>query len=160
MPNLVKRIKRQFPAAEFHYLLVWETTKRGWPHAHILARTSYLPQRALSRHWKHLTGAPVVDIRRVTDHRGPTHYLAKYLTKSLAAPAHLKRYRTSRHFWPGPGGLFGSGPRTAYPWQLRRLHIRYLLLDFPHLLYYHRPLPPDAWFLLPRPPPLTSSQPT
>lgn len=150
IPNLVKRLLRQFPAAAFQYLVVWETTKAGWPHAHLLARTSYLPQRALSRHWRELTGAPVVDIRRVNDHRGPAHYLAKYLTKTLDAPRGLRRFRTSRAFWPTPGGIFGPRGATNMAWELRKHTIRQALFDFPHLLYYHRPLPGDAWLLVPR----------
>ena len=160
VPNLVKRIQRQFPAVSFQYLLVWETTRAGWPHAHILARTSYLPQRALSRHWRELTGAPVVDIRRVTDYRAATSYLAKYLTKNLAASPHLKRYRTSRHFWPTPGGMFGPRQPQQFPWQVIREGMRYALLAFPHLLYLHQPLPGDAWFCIPRPPPTSPPPPT
>lgn len=144
VPNLVKRLRRQFPAVTFQYLLVWETTRAGWPHAHLLARTSYLPQRALSRHWRELTGAPVVDIRRVTSARGATAYVAKYLTKTLAAPVRCKRLRTSRGFWPTPGGLFGRSQGTE-PWKLYESRIEsVLLVEFPHLLFYHVPTATDA----------------
>ena len=150
VPNLVKRIRRQFPAVTFQYLLVWETTRAGWPHAHLLARTSYLPQRALSRHWRELTGAPVVDIRRVTDARGATSYVAKYLTKTLSAPPGLKRLRTSRHFWPTPGGLFGRSA-SVDPWKLYEARIEAVLLtDFPSLLFYHVPTATDSVLCLPR----------
>ena len=150
VPNLVKRIRRQFPAATFQYLLVWESTRAGWPHAHLLARTSYLPQRALSRHWRDLTGAPVVDIRRVTDARGATSYVAKYLTKTLSAPVGLKRLRSSRQFWPTPGGLFGLS-KSSNPWTLFEAHIEAVLLtEFPALLFYHVPTETDAVYCLPR----------
>lgn len=146
VPNLVKRLRRQFPAVTFQYLLVWETTRAGWPHAHLLARTSYLPQRALSRHWRELTGAPVVDIRRVSSASGATSYVAKYLTKTLSAPPGLKRLRTSRQFWATPGGLFGRSQSTA-PWKLYEARLESVLLtQFPHLLFYHQPTPTDAVF--------------
>jgi len=156
VPNLIKRIKRSLPAVTIQYLLVWETTRRGWPHAHILARTSYLPQRLLSRHWQQLTGAPVVDIRAVTDDRGPAHYLTKYLTKHLDAPPGLKRYRTSRLFWPSPGGLLGPPPPSAFPWKVVHLRLRHVLLDYPSLLWWRRPLPPYGLQLVPRSPPAHS----
>jgi len=158
VPNLVKRLRRQFPAAIFQYLLVWETTRAGWPHAHLLARTSYLPQRALSRHWRELTGAQVVDIRRVTDARGATAYIAKYLTKTLSAPPGLKRLRTSRQFWPTPGGLFGRAASTA-PWRLFEARIEAVLLtEFPHLLFYHVPTETDAVMCLARASPTRGPQ--
>lgn len=158
LPNLVKRLKRQFPALDLQYLLVWERGKSGWPHIHLVARTSFLPQRVLSRHWRELTGAPVVDIRRISDHRGAVHYVAKYLTKGPGCPSPMHAFRTSRGFWATPGGLFGrpSGPRL--PWQLLEQALWRVLFDYPPLLYRHVPLPPDSFLVVPRAPPASAGQ--
>lgn len=96
--SLFKRLRRRFPVSGLQYALVWETTKKGWPHAHILMRAPYIPQALISRHWKELTGSPIVDIRKVKSHREIAYYVAKYLTKNPEAPPHAKRYRMSRLF--------------------------------------------------------------
>lgn len=96
--SLFKRLRRRFPKSGIQYALVWETTKKGWPHAHILMRAPYIPQRLISRHWNELTGAPIVDIQRVKSKREIALYVAKYLSKKPEAPAHAKRYRMSRLF--------------------------------------------------------------
>jgi hypothetical protein len=96
--TLFKRIRRRWPYKEIQYAVVWETTKQGWPHAHILLRAPYIPQPLLSSWWADLTGAPVVDIRRVSSAGQVAHYVAKYLTKALEVPPGMKRYRTSRHY--------------------------------------------------------------
>lgn len=96
--RLVKRLRRRFPAANIQYGLVWEVTKHQWPHAHVLLRAPYVPHRLLSRLWRALTGATIVDIRAVKSTAHVTHYLAKYLSKDLQAPAGMKRYRTSRRY--------------------------------------------------------------
>ncbi|KKM19934.1 hypothetical protein LCGC14_1650610 [marine sediment metagenome] len=56
----------------------------GMKHLHIVALGwSYVPQRELSRRWLGLTGAPVVDVRRIED-ASITNYLAPYLASDLA----------------------------------------------------------------------------
>ena len=36
-------------------------------HMHVLANSPWLPQGALSQMWDVIVGAPVVDVRRITD---------------------------------------------------------------------------------------------
>lgn len=98
IPHLFKRIRRLRPGLSLEYFLVWEWTRRGWPHAHLLVRGPFIPQRWLSRQWNELTGAPVVDIRQVSTPAGAVNYLAKYLTKALSVPKGFRRYRMSRRF--------------------------------------------------------------
>lgn len=94
--HLFKRLRRRFRASSLQYALVWEVTKAGWPHAHILMRAPYIPHDLISRHWSELTGAPVIDIRAVKSKRAIASYIAKYLTKALEAPPGAKRYRMSQ----------------------------------------------------------------
>ena len=95
---LFKRLRRRFKGQSLQYALVWETTKQGWPHAHILMRAPFMPQSLISRIWNELTGAPIIDIRAVRNKREIASYVGKYLTKSLEAPPGAKRYRMSQQF--------------------------------------------------------------
>lgn len=74
---LVQRIRRQF--GWFEYALVWELQKNGMPHAHILARSPYIPKPWLKKQWFELTGAYMVAISRVKK----PHAVAKHHCKSL-----------------------------------------------------------------------------
>jgi len=106
---LFKRIRRRWPQAKVEYFLVWETTKKGWPHAHLLLQAPFIPQAWLSRAWEQLTGAPIIDIRAVHQSADVVSYIAKYLSKDPQAPSGMKRYRSSRNFF---GPLFPSEPGT------------------------------------------------
>lgn len=98
--TLFKRIRRRYPSAVVEYFLIWERTKNGWPHAHLLLNAPYIPQPWLSSTWHELTGAPIVDIRAIHDATHLVSYLAKYLAKDPQAPPGMKRYRHSRGFFP------------------------------------------------------------
>jgi len=97
--QLFKRIRRAHPAATVEYFLVWERTKAGWPHAHLLLRAPFLKQGWLSMQWRDLTGAPIIDIRTLHDPEQIISYIAKYLSKDPQAPHGMKRYRCSRQFF-------------------------------------------------------------
>jgi hypothetical protein len=113
---LIKRLRRAFPAQPITYFLIWERTKAGWPHAHMLLNAPYIPQAMLSRMWTQLTGAPIVDIRAVRSQKDAQSYLTKYLTKSLSVPPHQKRYRSSRALLlpPAPSPLFLQFGRLSW----------------------------------------------
>lgn len=83
--KLVKRIRREF--GPFEYVLTWELTKNGTPHAHVAARAGYIPQNWLSRQWRDLTGSPVVDIRAVKRPQDIARYVTKYMTKNAGQTA-------------------------------------------------------------------------
>lgn len=94
--ELVRRIRKFGPRFVFEYFSVWESTRAGWPHLHILARTDFISQSWLSDTWKALTGAPIVDIRRVREVQDAASYVAKYVGKD---PHHFgtnNRYSRSR----------------------------------------------------------------
>lgn len=125
--SFFKRVRRQWPDAQIEYFAVWERTKKGWPHVHLLMRAPYLPQRWVSGVWNELTGAKVVDIRRVYQAATAIHYIAKYLSKDPQVPPGYKRYRSSRHFFapfvpePPPGSPEVLG------WQLQKVHPQQLI---------------------------------
>ena len=113
---LVKRLRRFDPATDFQYLAVYEATKQGWPHLHILTRTPWIPKGWLSRQWADLTGSPVVDIRRISDPVKAAAYVAKYIGKAPQKFAFTKRYRFSRHYIPPQDGDDPEDQPLDSPW--------------------------------------------
>lgn len=74
------------------FLCVFEATKNGWPHIHIVARCKWLDQAWLSKRMEELIGAPIVDVRRVKRSHGVAKYIAKYISKETARFEGVKRY--------------------------------------------------------------------
>ncbi len=79
--------KRSLP-----FLAVFEATKRGWPHLHIICRARWLDQRWLSKRMGALIGAPIVDVRRVKGLGKVAAYVSKYVGKNPHRFAGVKRY--------------------------------------------------------------------
>lgn len=105
--HLYQRIRRRHPKRTLKYIAVVEWTKAGWPHLHILMQSKYLPQKWVSRAWKELHGASIVDVRRTHSARGAASYVAKYLTKDNRCPPRLRRWSASRGYLP---------PKPPYLW--------------------------------------------
>jgi len=80
-PKLVQKIRKEF--GEFEYLVVYELTKKGTPHIHLLQRGVFIPKSWLSREWKKLTGAYIVDIKKIFNPKDVGKYLTKYMGKEL-----------------------------------------------------------------------------
>lgn len=110
---VVKRIRRKWKGSKIEYMCVFEETKRGEPHLHILARAPYIPQKWLSEQLDELISAPIVDIRAVRGQKMAAAYVAKYVGKGPRPFGKLKRY------WCTPG--YGTSvkldqPDSEYPW--------------------------------------------
>lgn len=95
---VVKRARRKWTKAPIEYLAVFEETKKGEPHLHILARAPFIPQQWLSEQMRELISAPIVDIRRVKKTQEAARYVAKYVGKGPKPFASLKRYWSSKGF--------------------------------------------------------------
>lgn len=93
---IVKRFKRLFPGETMQYLAVFERTKAGEPHLHIIARCRFIDQKWLSNQMKELMGAPIVDIRACKGRRQVARYVTKYIGKDPNKFGTLKRYWTSQ----------------------------------------------------------------
>lgn len=89
---VVARAKRQFKITQFDYLAVFEATKRGEPHLHILCRVAFIPQRWLSAQMREIMASPIVDIRLIRSPRQTAIYVAKYVGKEPHHFATCKRY--------------------------------------------------------------------
>jgi len=60
---LVKRLRRRY--GKFEYVAV-KVPGEGHGVVHVIARGTYIPQMGLSKAWKEVRGAPIVDIRLIT----------------------------------------------------------------------------------------------
>lgn len=79
IPELFRILRRRF--GEVEYLKITELTARGWPHYHSLVRSGFLPHSVVRDLWFDLTGATIVDLRKVEDRFKTFQYLVKYLAK-------------------------------------------------------------------------------
>jgi hypothetical protein len=95
-----RAIEAKLRGRKGEYLTVVEATERGWPHLHILTTRRWIDQRWLSALWKRLTGAHIVDIRRVKNARMAASYVAKYLGKAPHQFMKCKRYYFTRGYLP------------------------------------------------------------
>lgn len=74
------------------FFAVFEATKQGEPHLHILARCKYIEQKWLSDQMHSLTGAKVVWIERVSEPKRAASYVMKYVGKDPHRFNGCKRY--------------------------------------------------------------------
>lgn len=94
--NIRQRAIREGYADRVPFLAVFELTKRGWPHLHILARLPFLPQQWLSARCQQYLRSPIVDIRKVYNRRHASRYIAKYVSKEPIRLHGCKRYWRSQ----------------------------------------------------------------
>ena len=121
--ELVRVLRKRFGPVE--YLRVTEVTKQGWPHYHLLVRSAFLPHEVVKREWQKLTGAYIVDLRKVTKTFSAYTYLVKYLAKMHKLDWTDRHVSTSKAFFPAAAT---SAPR---PFETANGHI----IDTPFPLY-------------------------
>ena len=93
-------IEAKLPGVKGQYLTVMEATAKGWPHLHVLTTRSWIDQKWLSQQWEKITGARIVDIRRIKNARMAVSYVAKYLSKKPAQYENCKRYYFTQGYRP------------------------------------------------------------
>ncbi len=98
MRLMIKRARRKFKKSPIEYMAVFEETKRGEPHLHMLMRAPFVPQKWISETMDELISAPIVDIRQVKSARSVAKYVAKYVAKGPKAFAQLKRYWATKGY--------------------------------------------------------------
>lgn len=87
-----RRACKKYGYKSIPFICVFERTKKGEPHLHILCRTKWLDQRWLSAQMAKEISAPIVDVRRVTNQEQAACYCAKYLGKDPSKFLGSKRY--------------------------------------------------------------------
>ncbi len=97
-----RNIRRQYVyehgKGSIPFLCVFEATKRGWPHLHIIARCKWLDQAWLSDQMAKKHNSPIVDVRRVHGLQKVAHYISKYISKNPHRFEGVKRYWRSLDF--------------------------------------------------------------
>lgn len=95
-----RAIEARYKGKKGEYLTVVEATQKGWPHLHVLTTRPWIDQAWLSNLWKSLTGAHIVDIRRVKNQGQAASYVSKYLGKAPHRFLNCKRYYFTRGYLP------------------------------------------------------------
>lgn len=85
LTKTVQECRKRF--GEFEYLCVWELTKKGTPHIHMLQRGDFVPKKELSKIWCKYTGSFIVDMRQIWNEKSIYAYLTKYMGKSIGKTA-------------------------------------------------------------------------
>jgi len=93
-----RRAKKGWGNATVPFIAVFEETKAGEPHLHILCRTKWIPQDWLSDEMKREIGAPIVDIRRIKGRKQVASYVTKYVGKNPEKFPGCKRYWRSQDY--------------------------------------------------------------
>lgn len=95
------------------FLVVFEATKHGWPHMHLVARCKWLDQKWLSKRMGQLIGAPMVDVRRINGLKRIVEELCKYVGKDPRRFTGTKRYwRSKDYLYP----VDDSDEKESSPW--------------------------------------------
>lgn len=100
---VVQKGKRDKIFDDIQYIAVFEETKRGWPHLHILARCSWVAQDWLSYHMEKYANSPIVDVRKVKSRKRAAWYISKYTAKAPHRFNGCKRYWRTHGYDPTPG---------------------------------------------------------
>jgi hypothetical protein len=96
--NLRRRMQKSFAMERPPFIAIFERTKQGWPHLHILMRCRFISQRWYSANMGELIGAPIVDVRFIQDASRVAAYVAKYVSKAPEAFNHCKRWWRSKDY--------------------------------------------------------------
>lgn len=113
---LIKRARRKYRKAPIEYFAVFEETKKGEPHLHILMRAPFLPQRWISEVMNELVSSPIVDIRHIHGKRQVVNYISKYVAKGPKSFGTMKRYWSSRGYDPRETGTDRIRDEFGSPW--------------------------------------------
>jgi hypothetical protein len=92
------RIMRRYKLKRLPFIAVFEKTKLGWPHLHILLRAPFLDQHWLSEQMDDITGSPVLKIVAVDNAGRAASYITKYTSKDPHQFGTCKRYWQSQDY--------------------------------------------------------------
>lgn len=105
-----QRWERHHDGQKIAFIAVFERTRLGEPHLHILFRGPFIPQRWIAARMRELARAPVCDIRKVRSARQLAFYLSKYLSKGTHAFAKCKRFWRSHDYRMSPREREAANP--------------------------------------------------
>lgn len=93
---------RRLKLKSLPFFAVFEKTKRGEPHLHIIADIKYLDQKWLSSFMERRIGAPIVWVVAIDDTVKAANYISKYIGKDPTRFAGTVRFWTSRDWQTDP----------------------------------------------------------
>jgi len=91
--QLRRKARKIFRQSKIEFLAVFEKTKAGEPHLHILTRMQYVPQAWLSSEMDRLIASPIVHIRAIKNKKMASIYVSKYVAKNP------ERFKGTKRFW-------------------------------------------------------------
>jgi hypothetical protein len=116
--KLLKTLRKRDPTLQ--YALVWELTKKGVPHVHMLQRGTYIPQAWLAKQWRIAGGGDIVWIASVRGDRLHAAHCCKYLGKATGQTARdlapLRIVQVSRGYILPPPTPVRLPPTSDYEW--------------------------------------------
>ena len=104
------------------FLTVFEETRHGWPHLHIVARGKWVDQGWLSKRMGALIASPIVWVKAINGLGQVAAYISKYIAKNPQRFAGTKRYWRSLDFLLPVAGLEAGGAAAEPVWQVVRRH--------------------------------------
>lgn len=96
--NLRRAMERDHGVKKPPFIAIFEATKKGWPHLHVLMRCRFISQKWYSDTMRRLIGAPIVDVRFIQDTGRVAAYVSKYVSKAPEAFNHCKRWWRSHDY--------------------------------------------------------------
>jgi len=124
-----RRIAAKYKCKPPAFMAVFEATKKGEPHLHIVARLKWVDQRWLSAQMAALNDSPIVDLRRIRQADRAATYVAKYLGKDP------HRFKGTKRFWTSLDWLDAAAKKEDRPqlfgdhWQVERKTLERLELE-------------------------------
>lgn len=118
-----KRTMRRYGMAKLPFLCVFQATQLGWPHLHIVARTSWIDQKWLSQQMDELIGSPIVDIRKIDNPGRVGGYVSRYIGRGSERFGTCKRYWQSQDYDLRPEPPKKDQPVPGMGWERHRVTI-------------------------------------
>ena len=126
------RVPRQVTLShgKLPYLAVFEATKNGWPHLHIICRLPWMSQLWVSVQMDEIMSSPICWIERIADDGRIVHYISKYVGKESEKFGSLKRYWCTTN-WEQPNEDAEDDNEDEYSfYSVEQRHIDFLIEDW------------------------------
>lgn len=96
--RLRRHLIKKYKLKDIPFIAVFEATKLGWPHLHILMRARFIPQAEISEFMAAAIDSPIVYIERIKNRAKVGAYVAKYCGKAPHKFGTAKRYWKSKRY--------------------------------------------------------------
>lgn len=138
----VAAYRHRWPNRTIEYLAVFEATKLGEPHLHIVSRGDFMAQKWLSGQMRKRMGAPIVDIRAIKKASDVAKYVTKYISKRSI------KFGTCKRYWRSSGYLAISPAKAR---KLRNVGAIFYIYRWSHVSYQQKVLDRGLSYTIIRP---------